>query len=320
MLSTSRRLSAAASLSRWLTSAALALTFALASPTVAQSKQVLIVLSESGGPYQEVVKAIGASLALVGKDVTLLSTTAALLGEVQVRDSDLVVAIGAAAAHRVAALTSAPPVLFTLIPLQTWDALKVKSLAAKPRSAVCLDQPAERLLRLIQIALPKRNRIGLVLSGDSSRLLGPLQRAASDLGFAVTWEAIESQSQLLPALQRVLAESDVLLTLPDPEVLNRDTAQAILLTSYRHHEPVIGYSLAYVNAGALAAVHTTPAQIGYQTAENISEWLLSGKLPAWQLPKYFEVSVNYHVARSLGIDLPPETELLERLKRAEDAR
>lgn len=318
MLSTFRELSAAANLSRWLVSAAFALTFALAS--VAHAKQVLIVLTESGGPYQEVMKAIGASLALVPKDVTLLSTTAALVGEAQMRDSDLVVAIGAVAAYRVAALASGPPVLFTLIPIQTWDALKLKSPAVEPRSAVCLDQPAERLLRLVRIALPKRNRIGLVLSGDSSRLLGPLQRAASGLGFAVTWEAIESQSQLLPALQRVLAESDVLLTLPDPGVLNRDTAQAILLTSYRHHEPVIGYSQAYVSAGALAAVHTTPAQIGRQTAENISEWLLSGKLPAWQLPKYFEVSVNYHVARSLGIDLPPETELLEKLKRAEDAR
>lgn len=320
MLSTSRPLSAAANLSRWLASAAVALTFALASPAVAHGKQVLIVLSESGGPYQEVVKSIGASLAPVAKDVLLLSTTAALLGEAQMRDSDLVVAIGTAAAHRVTALASATPILLTLIPLQTWDTLKLKLPAVKSRSAVCLDQPAERLLRLIQIALPKRNRIGLVLSGDSSRLLDPLQRAASGLGFAVTWEAIESQSQLLPALQRVLAESDVLLTLPDPEVLNRDTAQAILLTSYRHHEPVIGYSQAYVSAGALAAVHTTPAQIGRQTAEIISEWLMSGKLPAWQSPKYFEVSVNYHVARSLGIDLPAEMELLEKLKRAEDAR
>ncbi|MDO9189477.1 MAG: ABC transporter substrate binding protein, partial [Sulfurimicrobium sp.] len=120
----------------------------------------------------------------------------------------------------------------------------------------------------------------------------------------------------------VLADSDVLLAVPDPLVFNKGTVQSLLLTTYRYQDPVIGFSHAYVKAGALASVHTMPEQVGRQAADVILRTL--GSRPAWlpppENPKYFSVSVNYQVARSLGLSIGDETVLLQKLKRASESQ
>ena len=129
-------------------------------------------------------------------------------------------------------------------------------------------------------------------------------------------EKIDSSDEMLPALQRVLSDCDVLLALPDSLVFNKNNAQSILLTSYHYHDPVIGYSQAYVKAGALFAAYSMPTQIGRQAGEIIQHLLSAkpGTLPSPQYPKYFSVSVNYQVARSLGIRMEDELVLVEKLK------
>ena len=117
----------------------------------------------------------------------------------------------------------------------------------------------------------------------------------------------------------MLGRSDLLLAAPDAQVYTRSTLQGMLLSAYRANNPVIGFSSAYVRAGALAAVYSTPEQIGRQAAEMIlraagqTDW----QLPAPQNPRYFSVEVNRDVARALGLSLEEDSRLLERLKRSE---
>ena len=116
-------------------------------------------------------------------------------------------------------------------------------------------------------------------------------------------------------LENVLSESDVLLAETDPRVFNRNTAQSLFLTSYRYRTPVLGYSRSLTRAGALLSLHTSPAQVGRQTAESVIV-ALQGKsvnLPLPAHPVYFSVSINEQVARSLGYTLLPEAELEKRL-------
>jgi ABC-type uncharacterized transport system substrate-binding protein len=91
----------------------------------------------------------------------------------------------------------------------------------------------------------------------------------------------------------------------DPLVFNRRNAQSVLLTAYRYRVPLIGVSPAYVRAGAVAAVHTSAAQIGQQLGETIAT-LANGALralPPPQYPKYVSVTVNEQVARSLQVPI-----------------
>jgi ABC-type uncharacterized transport system substrate-binding protein len=84
--------------------------------------------------------------------------------------------------------------------------------------------------------------------------------------------------------------------------------------------PVIGFSQAYVRAGALAAVHSTANQIGRQAGEWIAELAHTDN---WQLgtpryPRYYSVAVNTQVAQSLNLNVRNENVLLQQLQQLEN--
>ena len=296
---------------------ALTLLFVWASVVSAAPANIAIVLSDDSAPYQETANTIrafveqGAARAMV----SIYSPAGKKPDFVRERQ-DLIVAVGVRAAQEMVALNLTTPILTTLIPRQAFEKI-ARQRDFRQFSAVYLDQPLARQMELIRLALPDRSRIGVVLGPESQDTLKMLQFAAKEAKFGLVVEKIGAAEELLPALQRVLADSDVLLALPDPLVFNKGTVQSLLLTTYRYQDPVIGFSQAYVKAGALAAVYTTPEQAGRQAGEMLQH-VLNGKawvLPPPEYPKYFSVSLNYQVARSLAISVSDEMALYQKLKR-----
>ncbi|HSH73077.1 MAG TPA: ABC transporter substrate binding protein [Methylophilaceae bacterium] len=235
-------------------------------------------------------------------------------------DDSLVLAVGVQALSRASQLDSRVPVLGVLVPRPSYEKI-LQDSKRNPRnfSAIVLDQPFFRQLALIKIILPGTTSISALLGPTSRDSLAELKRAANQQGLALQQANVEVASQLLPRLKQILETSSVLLAVPDPLVYSRESVQPILLTTYRYQVPVIGFSQAYVRAGALAAVYSTPRQIARQIVE---ELMLFDSRPrngfnAVQYPKYFSVDVNRQVAHSLGIELGDENTLSETLLRME---
>lgn len=287
------------------------------SAVAAAPANIAIVLSDDSVPYQETANNIRVLVeqGAVRAAVSIYFPAGKKPDFVRERQ-DLIVAVGVRAAQEMVALNLTTPILTTLIPRQAFEKI-ARQRDYRQLSAVYLDQPLARQMELIRLALPDRSRIGVVLGPESQDALNVLQLAAKEARFGLAVEKISAAEELLPALQRVLADSDVLLALPDPLVFNKGTVQSLLLTTYRYQDPVIGFSQAYVKAGALAAVYSTPEQAGRQAGEMLQQ-VLAGKswvLPPPEYPKYFSVSLNYQVARSLAINVSDEMALYQQLKR-----
>jgi ABC-type uncharacterized transport system substrate-binding protein len=173
-------------------------------------------------------------------------------------------------------------------------------------SAIYLDQPYKRQLDLITAVLPRARSIGVLYSTAPAELnkLSALV-VARKLEFHERSSA--SSSTLYSNLQSLLLNSDVLLALPDAEIYNASTIRNILLATYRNKVPLVGFSSAYVKAGALCAVFSTPGQIAKQSLNIIQEYIETANLPAAQFAKEFEISVNEQVAHSLGINIRSES-------------
>jgi putative ABC transport system substrate-binding protein len=126
-------------------------------------------------------------------------------------------------------------------------------------------------------------------------------------GLVIDSEDVASDSNLLDAANNLLPRVDLLLALPDSKIYKRDNIKSILVTSYRHQRPVIAFSKAFVNAGALAAIYSTPDQIARQ-ASDLLNTLPAGisQLPPAQAPSLFAISINSAVAQSLNLDVPDE--------------
>jgi ABC-type uncharacterized transport system substrate-binding protein len=212
------------------------------------------------------------------------------------------------------------PVLSVLLPRLTFERIVAESSRRnRPGSfsALYLDQPVSRQLNLLRHALPGRKRVAALIGPESAPLLPRLRTAIGRAGLELQVEQVSEESEIVPALNRLLPNNDVLLALPDGVAYNRNTARPILLTTYRYQRPLVGFSQAYVTAGALVAVYTTPAQVARQAADLLRA-LPPGRpvLGAPQYPSNFSVAVNRNVARSLGLDIPDESVLREALERA----
>lgn len=285
---------------------------------------IAVVLSERGGVYGEYFDALSANLAQVPgrKPLKLVGVAGERLDEAELAGASLVIAVGANASRTLARMDNVAPVLSVLLPRLAFERIASESGRVRQRntfSAIFLDQPLGRQLGLLRHALPGRKRLAVLLGPESATQLPRLRSAVARIGLELQTEQVAAEADIIPALNRLLPGNDVLLALPDGVAYNRDTARPILLTTYRHQRPLLGFSQAYVAAGALAAVYSTPAQLARQTAEFLRT-LPPGRaaLGAPQYPTYFGVAVNRNVARSLGLDIPDEAALRDALERGGD--
>jgi ABC-type uncharacterized transport system substrate-binding protein len=290
----------------------------------------LLVLSDQAATYQQVADELRAGIKSQrgSERVDVVSSEHVMTADDQLlKNYDLVITVGLAAARSVVArettLPAIPPTLCLLIPRQAFERLTPRRGDGRPHrlSAVFIDQPLSRQLDLLRIALPGRMRIGVVLGPTSAELAKDLREGARERDVAVDIAEIAESAAIYSALQRVLPASDALLALPDPVVFNASTAYGMMLTSYRAQVPVIGFSEGLVKAGALLGLYSTASQVARQGAEIAGRFLTGdAALPAPQYPRYFAVSVNHTVARSLGISLDDDATLASKLAARGDGR
>lgn len=297
----------------------------------AEPVQVQVLLSETGGAYSELLEALQQRLdtqapgrielrtRLVPEDAEARTALFAL-------HPPLIITIGVRAAALALSEADELPVLSLLVPRDSYTALlqgaSTESRGGERRSAIYLDQPLERQLDLLQLVLPKTRRLVALAGPHSQQRVVELEALCTQRGLQLATEQVAAAENPVPALMRLLDHDGVLLALPDPAIFNPNSLQAILLTTYRSGVPVLGFSQAYVRAGALAAVHSTATQIGTQAGEWIAGLALSGswKLGAPRYPDYYSVTVNAQVAQTLGINVADEGALLERLHAREGPR
>ena len=152
---------------------------------------------------------------------------------------------------------------------------------------------------------------------ESQALQSSLAQAALNRNLGIESSQVNNPAGLFSGLKTVLDGTDVLLAVADPQVYSSATIANILMATYRAGIPMIAFSPAYVKAGAMLAIYASPVQIGVQTANMARQILKTNTLPEPQNPAEFEISVNDHVARSLGLNLDAKslTEKLHTLAR-----
>lgn len=299
---------------------------ALPGPAQTSEIQVGIVRSQTSAPYLDATQAlvnglVGQGVLLNAVHVWSPAELAALPGA-RLSSVKVWVALGTEAATALAQTRTKAPVLNALLPRSSFE--RVLRLSGRKASAgfnvLQLDQPLQRQLALIRLALPKARRLGVVWGPDSLPKAAALRSLASGQGLALQEARLDDETSLFAALKSVLDSSDVLLAVADPLVFNSSNIQNILMTTIRAQVPLVAFSPAYVRAGALLAVYSTSPQVGDQAAQWVLDVLANRVVPELALePLDFEISVNEQVARALGLSFDVKALTLA-LKRQEPPR
>jgi ABC-type uncharacterized transport system substrate-binding protein len=275
----------------------------------AEAFQVTVLMTDEGAAFQEFAQAFK-SEAQKQKLLADVSQSSSLP-----TDADLIVAVGIKAA--VIAANSHSPVLCVLVSKAGFDQLMSNLPPGGNKnniSAIYLDQPIKRQIAMIAAVLPEAKKIGLLFSASADVV--SYRKAIVEKRLGLFEQKLASPASLFRDLESVLENSDVLLSLPDPEVYNSLSMRNILLATYRSKIPLAGFSPAYVKAGALCAVYSTQSQVAAQAVLLSRQFVTAGVLPAPQYPREFEVLINHQVANSLGIHVRENSVLTQEINSA----
>jgi putative ABC transport system substrate-binding protein len=238
-------------------------------------------------------------------------------------DANVTMAVGVAAARAAVERPGQEPLVLAMLSRLDYETLKAASPAFKRsdrRVGVLLRDPAMAdQLALIGAVLPQKHRIGVVATPESEPLVRELQRAAQGANPAwdVRVEYAPDAKSLAAALRTVVPMSDALMVLPDLIGDNQAATLSVLRAGAGAGLPVFGASEGLVRSGGLAAAVSTPSQLAQQARllgqKVASAGNASNNSPLVEAATPATVRVNATVARGLGLRLPEERELTDRL-------
>jgi putative ABC transport system substrate-binding protein len=203
------------------------------------------------------------------------------------------------------ALTDVPdvPVVATMI----LDMANVRR--AENATGVSLEFPLETSLTWLTRILPERQAVGVLFDPSLNReTVDAAGVVASRLGFELQSEEVATPRDLRVALEQLARRSDVFWGIPDQTVLSPQTAQQVLLFSFRHQIPFVGLSSEWVKAGALYALDRDYQDVGKQCGGLVAR-ILGGTrahlLPP-QTPRTVVYDLNLRMAETMNLTLPAD--------------
>ena len=277
-----------------------------------EHKSIVVVTSRDGDPYQSVVAGIRDSLAGHGGGVLVTvrslessarEATEALSVARAKKGGAPLITVGSAATRAALEAEGQAPVIACMI-------VNAKGLKGTSNATgVVLEFPVETQLRWMKRFVPKGQSIGVLYNPEENReQIVAAERAARRLGLRLVARKIDRPQALPDALKSLAREADVLWGVTDQLVLAPQTAEAILLFSFRNRIPFAGLSASWVRAGALYALDRDYVDLGAQCGEMAREVLngkRAGSLPP-AAPRKVTYALNLRTAEHLKIEFPRE--------------
>ena len=291
----------------------LAIPIVSATPNDTKQSRVLFVISKQAAVYTDLTKLVQRNLHGQAEAVYQFATD--IEKNFASRNlsfkPDFIVTIGAIASETVMKSKPVQPVLSVLITDSAFNLLTKKYYGSNMQayaanvSAICLDQPFQRSIRLAKLILPEAKIAGVMTGPSSKKREDDFAQYVTDANMVPKMINIGLEDNPIHLLEPIIKRSDVFIPVPDNRRVNIATAKWILQLSYRYKVPVIAYSKTYLDAGALAAIYSSVENVAQQTAEFIDNEFL-GDTGGSHTAAYFSISFNSSVASNLNIDLKSE--------------
>jgi len=257
----------------------------------------VVVVSESGvDAYSEAVE--GVSQVLPAGSFRVLDASGAagaLESALESKDTRLVIAVGSLAVAAVRARHIAVPLVTAMV----LHGDEPESTAGH----VDLDIPLAAQLAAMRTIWPQRRRAGIIRNPAQPRWAAEaLEAGARREGFLPVVVDCDGPAHLLKALAALKGKVDFVLCFPDPDLYNPVTIKPLVLASLEDRLPLVGYSPAFVRAGAAAGIFPDYRDMGRQAGEIALRLLRGDERPADESPRKIQVAINQRVDRLLGVE------------------
>lgn len=276
---------------------------------VAASPKVVIVLSHESSPYIDIVKGFRTSLAGAGVQAEVeihnlksnSENARILLRPFKNEPPTMFVTVGSLATQAVLAEHEEVPMITSLT-------AHLEKLRKKGNlTGVDLEFSLESQFEIMRRILPELATVGVLYSPkENQETIDSAQNLAKKFSMKLVPKLVETPRDIPDALDSLANNVDLIWGITDPVVVSSQTAEPILLFSFRNKIPFAGLSTPWVKAGSLYALERDYVDIGAQCAE-IAVRVLNKAVPRTihvVPPRKVLFSINLKTAHSMKIELP----------------
>lgn len=276
---------------------------------IAQQHHAYIIYSPDNALHANIVKKLSRDLQLRQPDIIISEITPQEKITITNPAAGIVIGIGGAGIRSATEHYPQTKKLFI-----TTDPNRYQLKINAGDAVLYMTQPYCRQINFIRQINARWKTISILSSRKKPVDSKPIQQCAEKYGFRIHTVNTTAKDNLTNKIKDALRNSDVLLALPDSSIYNSRTVKNILLTSYRYRKPVIAFSKNFVNAGALASIHSNTEQIAHSASQIIEQYFNAGTKfkEAVNHPDSFDIDINKQVFRALDLP-PPDTEKLKKL-------
>ncbi|HEV3198250.1 MAG TPA: ABC transporter substrate binding protein [Bryobacteraceae bacterium] len=268
----------------------------LAAVSLPASQAAIVVVYEPGvDAYAEALEGLGAGLASNPFRVVELPGGKPQLARIlNAKDTQLIIAVGSRALAAVQSQKAAAPVLATMV---------LRGREIEGSGHVDLDVPLPLQCGAMRALWPRHTRIGIIRNPARSRYSAEaLESRARKEGFTAMVVDCDGPAGLLKAVAAMKGKVDYLLCFPDPDLYNAVTIKPLVMASLESRLPIVGFSPAFVRAGAAAGIYPDYRETGRQTAEMALRMMRGEERAAEEGPRKIQISVNQRIAHLLGVE------------------
>lgn len=227
---------------------------------------------------------------------------------------DVIYAIGSKAYAVANKLAGSKPVVFSSI--ANWRRLPLtdKTYGVSNELHVGME------LTLFRYIFPKITTFGVVYSKTYEDWFKTAQHEAKGIGMTLLGEKISKKQQVIPALQKLLTQTQAIWLISDPDVMSsKDELLSILTECEAKNIPVFSYHESFADFGAVLIASVDDPTIGRQAAGLVTEILAGTTLNAEervQYPAGSRIVLNLKQVKAYGLPLNEDalgsvTEIIE---------
>lgn len=171
--------------------------------------------------------------------------------------------------------------------------------------------PELQLKRLFAVA-PGLERIGLIFRQSlHGKFAASAETYIHGRGFSLISAPVSTAREISAALSRMSGRIDAVWMLPDPNLVSRETMEAMVLFSMKNKTPIITFSEKYLKRGAALSISFDPEGLGEQAAGMVNQLLVGfsvEKLPP-QDPISTRIIANKRILNKLNLKINESKEL-----------
>lgn len=197
-----------------------------------------------------------------------------------------------------------------------------KNKAGVNNAILYMTQPYCRQIQMIRLINGQWQSFSYLNNQNDPVDSSQIKSCASKFDLKAHQINISDSARFTDELKNALDHSDLLLALPDKAIFNSNTVKNILLTSYRHRKPVIGFSRNFVIAGALASIHSSREQIAESAAVLVGKYITNDYQFANHInyPQLFDIDINRQVFKALDLNIPDIDNIKQDIKDSESVK